>query len=544
MLELREWFRTLPPDDRPWLVLGKGPTFGRRSEFDLSQYRLLALNHVVRELPVEVAHIIDIDVVDDCADRLLENCRWLLMPRVPHIQQRAGHARLEDYRDALPVLRELDAQGRLVWYNARTGPRIGDSPVIDVRNVSSEAALGVLGELGAQTVRSLGIDGGTGYSAAFSSFSGGGRSGPPPYDRQFAQMERIVNRYQMDYAPLIEPLRIYIGASRGDLLGLRVLDYSIRKHASVPVRVIPMVDLPIPRAREARNRPRTGFSFSRFLVPELAGHRGRAVYLDSDMVVFGDVAELATVPFGEHKVLCTYQEAPPAAWADNPAFHTGRHSAVMVLDCDRLTWDIHDIVNDLDGGRVTYEDLLSNLGLDDDEIGLLPQEWNHLERFDPGETKLLHYTVGELQPWKTGGNPLEDIWLTAFREAVEAGAVPPHEVRRLVSEGYVRRELLEMLPVTDGGTTRNATAADVALTAAFDRIDELESAKLRIWLPLALPVWHRQARVWLSQALRIWVRRAFRPLSPLAGKARALDPSSPVGSAVERLAGRIRAFLR
>jgi hypothetical protein len=535
MLELCEWIRTMRPDDRPWLVLGKGPTFGRRSEFDLSQYRLLALNHVVRELPVEVAHIIDIDVVEDCADRLLENCQWLLMPRVPHIQQRPGHALLEDYRDAIPVLRELDAQGRLVWYNARTGPRMGDSPVIDVRNV--------LGELGAPVVRSLGIDGGSGYSAAFSSFSGGGRSGPPPYDRQFDQIQRIVDRYKIDYAPLIEPLRIYIGASRGDLLGLRVLDHSIRKHASVPVRVIPMVDLPVPPARNPLNRPRTGFSFSRFLVPELAGHRGRAVYLDSDMVVFGDVAELATVPFGDHKVLCTYQEAPPAAWADNPAFHTGRHSAVMVLDCDRLKWDIQQIVDELDEGRVSYEDLMSNLCLDDDEIGLLPQEWNHLERFDPGETKLLHYTVGELQPWKIGGNPLEHLWLTAFREAIEAGAVPPHEVRRLVSEGYVRPEFSEMLPVTDGRIGRDTTAADVALTAAFDRIDELESAKLRVWVPLALPVWRRQARVRLRQVLRAWLRQASRPLSPLVRKARALDPSSPVGSAVERLADRVRTFL-
>ncbi len=114
-----------------------------------------------------------------------------------------------------------------------------------------------------------------------------------------------------------------------------MLDYSIRKHASVPVRVIPMVDFAVPRPRDQRNRPRTGFSFSRFLIPALAGHRGRAVYMDSDMLVFGDVAELAEVPLDPHQVLCTYQEAPPEVWADNPSFHPGRHSAVMVIDCAR-----------------------------------------------------------------------------------------------------------------------------------------------------------------------------------------------------------------
>ncbi len=177
MLELREWIRTARFDDRPWLVLGKGPTFSRRSEFDLSRYHLLSLNHVVRELPVDVAHVIDVDVVEDCADSLLENCRWLVMPRVPHIQQRPGHARLEEYCQALPVLRELDQQNRLVWYNAETAPPVGDSPVIEVTYFSSEAALSLLGELGAKEVRSLGIDGGASYSATFS-FSPAGRGWP------------------------------------------------------------------------------------------------------------------------------------------------------------------------------------------------------------------------------------------------------------------------------------------------------------------------------------------------------------------------------
>ncbi len=204
MLELREWIRTAGLDSRPWLILGKGPTFSRRSEFDLSGYHLLSLNHVVRELAVDVAHIIDIDVVEACADELLANCRWLLMPRVPHIQQRVGFARLEDYRDALDVLRQLDGDGRLVWYNAETSPRVGDSPVMEVRYFSSEAALSILGEMGAKVVRTLGIDGGTAYSAAFSSLSGVTRlaNQQPSFDLQFAELRRIADRHRIDFQPL------------------------------------------------------------------------------------------------------------------------------------------------------------------------------------------------------------------------------------------------------------------------------------------------------------------------------------------------------
>ena len=68
MIELTEWFANASLPARPWLVLGKGPTFDRRDRFDLTAYNRLSLNHVVNEVDVDVAHIIDIDVVGDCAD--------------------------------------------------------------------------------------------------------------------------------------------------------------------------------------------------------------------------------------------------------------------------------------------------------------------------------------------------------------------------------------------------------------------------------------------------------------------------------------------
>ena len=100
--------------------------------------------------------------------------------------------------------------------------------------------------------------------------------------------------------------------------------------------------------RDKKNRPRTGFSFCRLTIPERCGYRGRALYLDADMLVFADLAELWQIPFGEQSVLCTWQSEPPPDWRDNPAFHTGRHYAVMLLDCDRLPWHIEEIIRGLD----------------------------------------------------------------------------------------------------------------------------------------------------------------------------------------------------
>ena len=79
MLELGEWIGSRRVDDRPWLMLGKGPTFGRRDEFSLDDFNLIGLNNVAGEMRVDVAHIVDVDVVGSIADRLSENCGVLLL---------------------------------------------------------------------------------------------------------------------------------------------------------------------------------------------------------------------------------------------------------------------------------------------------------------------------------------------------------------------------------------------------------------------------------------------------------------------------------
>lgn len=481
MLELREWIRMAAFPPLPWLVLGKGPTFGRRHEHDLGQYNLLSLNHVVKVMAVDVAHVIDIDVVEACSEEVEANARWLLMPRIPHVHGRPGLARLEEYVAVVPALDRMEREGRLVWYNAATAERVGDSPVIDVKHFSSEAAVAILGEMGVATVRTLGIDGGQSYSAAFGSNAqtllANGRLS---FDVQFEAMDALAQRYGIDLAPLVPHLRIYVGASNRDRVAVQVLAYSIQKHATVPVRVIPMVDLPVPRARKRANRPRTGFSFARFLIPSLAGYQGRAIYLDSDMLVLGDVAELAELDFAGCTVLCTKQPEPPPAWKDHDGFRPGRQFSVMVLDCGALRWDIREVVARLDDGDLTYEALLFDLALEPEErvADWVPPGWNHLEHVEPGVTRLVHFTVVPTQPWRDAAHPLAPLWDEHYREAVAAGVVDPDAVRRLVAEGELRPELLDALPTAPVRGYQPATAAEVALAAARRRIDDLEARTL------------------------------------------------------------------
>jgi hypothetical protein len=441
MIELREWIRSRPFDDKPWLLLGKGPTFSRRGEFPLDKYNLMGLNNVVAEQKVDVAHIIDIDVVEKCADALRDNCRFLVIARRPHVKFRPSEKRLEDYFGEIPMLKELDEQGRLVWYNAASSAPIGDSPEIGVRFFSSEAAMNILGDMGVKKVRTLGIDGGTEYGKEFSDLPAL-ENERPTFDAQFRELEDIVAKYGIDYDPIIEPMRVFCGCDESQIVAARVLEYSIRKHASRPVRFYPMLNLPTPVPKDQKNRGRTGFSFSRFHIPKLAGFKGRGLYVDADMQVFGDLTELWDIPFDGAKVMCTRQDEPPEQWKDSSWFHPGRQLSVMMLDCERLDWDIDEIVGGLDKGRYDYEQLMFELCIvDEDDINdNIPPEWNHLEHYEEG-TKLLHYTVVPTQPWKNDTSPLKTLWEPEFKEARAAGVVHADEALRLARHGHIKPSL-------------------------------------------------------------------------------------------------------
>jgi hypothetical protein len=439
-----EWFHGRSVDlERPWLILGKGPSFAKLKEFDLSQYRTMSLNHAVREHPVTVAHMIDYDVVDACGETILKNAEFLVIPWFPHVNNRPGRRNLEELAQISPILRRMDKQGRLLWYNHSRAPQQhGDSPVVRVRFFSAVAALNLLAQAGVRTIRSLGVDGGATYSEAFSDLRdktllSNRRS---TFDRQFEEMARTIATTGIDYAPLdIEsPIRVYVGATEVEMLPVKVLEYSIRKHASMSVEVIPLHQsgLEIPLPRDAKNQPRSPFSFQRFLIPALTGYRGRAIYLDSDMLVFKDIRALWTLPFVGAELLVVCE---PDNSGRRPQF------SVVVLNCDNLRWDIREIVQDLDQGQLNYEELMYEMTIAKNVRPDIDPAWNMLERFCERETALLHFTDMNTQPWVSRENPLGYLWTRDLIEAIDAGALSTDFVKQEVAVGHVRPSLVYQL---------------------------------------------------------------------------------------------------
>lgn len=225
------------------------------------------------------------------------------------------------------------------------------------------------------------------------------------------------------------PVSIYIGSMPQHHLIVQVLTWSVLRNTRRPVQFHRIHErapsFALPRRRE--NRPGTAFSFQRFLIPELAGYQGRALYMDADQIVFGDVGPLFDRPLQGQPVLpsntdCWWQRKPQA------------RSSVMLLDCDRLQWDVRELVADLDAERITYAELFA---LRQYRLSL-PARWNSLDRYLPGWTALLHYTSKPRQPWIHHRHRLASLWFRYLFQALDAGHIRENEVEDALAKGFVR----------------------------------------------------------------------------------------------------------
>lgn len=189
--------------EKPWLVLGKGPSIDRYASIDVSRYNVLALNHAVSLGPCQIAHAIDLDVVRDCGPAIEEGARYLFMPERPHVRFSAGPPIAEHFASH-PILRRLDSQGRLVTYPKHaSSARVAMPGVVPVLYFSGEAAFGVLAAMGVKEVWSLGIDGGKGYGEAFSHLRPL-TNGQPSFDPHISAIYDILSVNKMTWTPLFQ----------------------------------------------------------------------------------------------------------------------------------------------------------------------------------------------------------------------------------------------------------------------------------------------------------------------------------------------------
>jgi lipopolysaccharide biosynthesis glycosyltransferase len=240
----------------------------------------------------------------------------------------------------------------------------------------------------------------------------------------------------------METFRIFIGYDARETVAYHVLAESIRKHASKPVSITPLVREQLwPHFnRERGSLESTDFAFSRFMVPWLCGYQGHALFMDCDMLVKADVCELFThaAMNGDKAVfVCQHDYTPKTSTKflgqQQTVYPRKNWSSVMLLDTARCRALSPDYVS-----RGPGSDLHRFAWLPNDRIGALPLEWNWLvgEYEHNDQAKILHYTLGG--PWFKQywlGDHAQD-WLQAWRESMclsRADHLKPDEIQALTA---------------------------------------------------------------------------------------------------------------
>jgi hypothetical protein len=224
------------------------------------------------------------------------------------------------------------------------------------------------------------------------------------------------------------PFPIFIGYDPKEAVAYHVLEHSLRKHSTIPLAITPLSRnnlLPV-FTRERLDNESTEFSFSSFLVPYLCGYHGWALFMDCDMLVRADIAELAALcnPIGAwyksvYVVKHDYKTITKEKFlgAENEPYPRKNWSSVMLFNntrCRRLT---PDAVNEATGPYLHRFQWTT-----DDQIGDLPVEWNHLvDEYAPNAAaKNLHFTLGG--PYFPQYDHYEgsDEWWSNFMEMIHA----------------------------------------------------------------------------------------------------------------------------
>ncbi|SFK45054.1 Glycosyl transferase family 8 [Pseudovibrio ascidiaceicola] len=196
-----------------------------------------------------------------------------------------------------------------------------------------------------------------------------------------------------------ESVRIFIGYDSNETIAYHVLVQSIIENSSLPLSITPIA---LNNVRSIFKRDKhplqsTEFSFSRFLAPYLSNYEGWSIFMDCDMIVRKDIAELWNMRDDDYAVMCCKHDYTPVSdtkFLNNvqSKYEKKNWSSVMMFNNARCRALTPEYVNTRSGLELHQFKWLGN----DNLIGSLPLVWNHLVEDYPynPEAALVHYTYG------------------------------------------------------------------------------------------------------------------------------------------------------
>ena len=212
----------------------------------------------------------------------------------------------------------------------------------------------------------------------------------------------------------MKPIPVFVGYDPREAIAYHVCCNSIIRNATAPVAIVPVALNLFSEYKETHTDGSNHFIYTRFLVPWLMGWSGRAIFIDGDMIVRGDIVELYnSLPLSMDVAVVKHdyqtRQTEKYMGAKNENYPRKNWSSVIVWNC-----------NSYPNRKLTPEFVMKSSGaylhrfswLDDERIHALPPEWNWLpdEYGANSEAKLLHYTLGTPCFHEYADTPQNELW--------------------------------------------------------------------------------------------------------------------------------------
>jgi lipopolysaccharide biosynthesis glycosyltransferase len=212
----------------------------------------------------------------------------------------------------------------------------------------------------------------------------------------------------------MKPIPIFVGYDPREAVAYHTCANSIIRHASCPVAIIPLALNLFKDYTETHTDGSNQFIYSRFLVPHLMDYTGHAIFIDGDMIVRSDIAELWQWRHKRYDVQVVkhnYETCMTEKYlgSKNENYPRKNWSSVIIWNCEstankQLTPEFVQQSTGAELHRFTW--------IRDEQIGDLPAEWNWLpDEYGPNiNADLLHYTLGAPCFHDFATTPMADEW--------------------------------------------------------------------------------------------------------------------------------------
>lgn len=213
-----------------------------------------------------------------------------------------------------------------------------------------------------------------------------------------------------------------IGFDQVESAAAHTLIHSILSRSSKPVSITPIFlkNLKDIYTRERDPKQSNEFSFSRFLTPYLSNYEGWSLFMDCDMMLTADIDELFELADPTKAVMVVKHDYTPST--DTKYLNAVQYkyprknwSSVMLFNNAKCKMLTPDYVN-----NATPMDLHRFAWVDDDLIGELPVEWNHLVgEYSPNpKAKIVHWTLGGPYFEEYKDVEFSDEWRSEYEQAI------------------------------------------------------------------------------------------------------------------------------